>query len=112
METKQRKRINLKEFKQSLDAYIKGYFGEDSDADAIEVQYYVKEEFAILYKMAKENWEGARMHAVAEILNIEDTERRDLLLYGRDALCNKKKQALKLILEYVCNTLPPIEEGE
>ena len=101
-------------YKTSINAYMSGFnsgrFNAYLDDDFVEIRKYANEELKKIHEVRKD-WKNARLEVVARILLIEEKERRNKLLYG-ESLNNKKTEALKKVLEFVCWSLPNLKEGE
>ena len=102
-------------YKSHINAFMEGFnsgrFNSYKDEYFVETRQYANEQLAEYNKKIKENWKEARCQVVARILQIEEKERLNRLLYG-NSLNNQKEEALKRVLEFVCESLPVLKEGE
>ena len=102
-------------YKTHINAFMEGFnsgrFNAYKEEFFVETRQYANEQLAEINKRIKENWKDARLQVVAKILKKKKKERLNKLLYG-NSINNQKEEALKRVLEFVCESLPVIKEGE
>lgn len=105
----------LKEFKDSFNAYLKGFtsgrFGQDKDT-YFDYRVALANKLATEYtQLVKEDWECARQKAIANILFNEEQLRKIELMFGKQSQIYTDIYTELRISEFVCNSLPYLKEN-